>query len=1310
MKLLSFRTGILILLLHFFLFSFAEAQQLRVESRTAEFTDYVLANDSLKILPPQNLRVPYNQGDLRYRILEQEFVRVRYDEIPDFIGSENVSEVLGTTENPFAEASAPGVYRNQQVSFLKLNLARRDIRDKNTYLLIKNLRIRVYNDRNYESRSLTSQQQAEPSDHPLASGTWYKIPVTRDGIHQINRDYLQELGISTGSVDPRNIQIWGTNGYELPKPNNQQAPQWSEIPIIVEGEGNGEFNSGDRILFYGNSVNEIFYDAEAQTFRHNKHSYSRTNYVYLTVAGSPGRRLSAQSMSNPEITTSTFKDFIWKEEELTKPESRLRSGTHWFGQQFTPQFTSQSVMRDTLAGITSGSPIELYIRTGARARTNSSVEFSINGQSVGSANMAFITQLTGDVGRAATFGILDRNIVETIPGLGSGVIDLRADFSFGSSEARGWIDFINLRVNRSLTARNGRLRFFSPEDQGAGGVTQYNLTGFNSQPFVMDVTNPVEPVLLQVTQSGSQYRVTHHGNPGRIFFAQTSFFSPEPGSQVANQNLHAISSHPNYIIVTAEPFLETSQELADYRAQRDGLRPVVVTQDQIFHEFSGGVPDPTAIRNFVRHLWLMAGNNEELLPKHLLLFGDTTYDYKGIESAPLTNHVFTFQHYIDQDNLQRATTFASDDFFGFMGENEGSWRTQDVNILDIGIGRLPVQTIDEARLMVEKIKSYEEADNRGDWRTLFTYAADDGINGTENDRDLHTYNADFTAETIDEDETGIRVRKIYQFSYPVENTTAGRRAPAATADFINTINNGTLTIHFSGHGNEQVLSGERLFTSDNISQLNNSDRLTILTTVTCSFGRFDDNAAQSGAERMLLHDRGGAVAVFTTTRVVFTSGSTAGDNNFPLHISLNQAMVQRDDDGRPKRLGDIYKNGKNPIYAISQRTNPRKFILLGDPALRIGLPEGRAEITSLNENINLDEEPVQVRALDRMEISGNITGSDGQINTAFNGEALVKIFDAARFVSLPNPDTDCFYLTNCGYQHQTDLLYNGRVSVTNGQFSTEFIVPKDISYSDSLGRIHVYAVNPESMDAVGSFSNFFLNGTNPDAENIYDGPEIDVYLNDNTFVNGSLTNASPVLLVDIESEAGVNTTGAGVGHEIVAILRNEDNPSQENTLILNDFYESELDDFTRGSIRYPLDQLADGSWSITVRAWDVFNNVGQNQIFFDVSGGEDLTIRNMYNYPNPMHNFTRFVFEHNQPIGTPIDAFIRIYTLSGRPVAQIRESRIASGNLEMFEWNGRDDDNNRLAAGTYLYHVRIRTDGVNGRQSQEKIERLVILR
>jgi hypothetical protein len=1288
------------------------SQNLRVENSTTEFTDYVLTNDSLKIAYRFELTVPYNPGTQTWRLLDQEIVRrtITNEEIG------KLSNIIDDVEPgvPAIYTQNPGTYRKQQVASLLLHVARFSENSTDEAQITRFMRVRVYNAPNWET---TAQRSAPPAfletSSPLSNGVWYKIPVTRDGIHQLDRSYLQTLGVNVASIDPRNIQLWGTDGYELPHLNSAARPEFAQIPIIVTGESDGRLDAADIVLFYGNSPNRYVFDASNNQFSHRIHPYSKTNYVFLTVGNEPGIRLNeTQIQTSPSRTISTFRDFIWKEEELRRPDNRTKSGYQWLGQQFsTESFArTQPIITDTIPGFVQGSTVDVVVEFAARATSVSRFDVRYGNSVIGSSTITSVGDLNRSDGRAANTSRLSRSIQNV--NLSNGIFELIATFENSNSGTFGWLDWIRVWVTRELRPKNNVLHYFSPNDGSNTEIADFALKGFSNRPIVMDVTNPAVPVLYATTQNGNDFVVRHSTTPGKRFVAQTQFFRPEQGRQIPNQNLKGISDFPDYIIVTNETLYDEALVFADYRRNNGDWNPIVVRQGDIFNEFSGGVMDVAAIRDYVRFLYLRAGQNPDRIPKHLLMFGDATYDYKGILSdARLQNHVITYQ---SEESLDRAVSYGSDDFFVLLDENEGLWpQPSAINPsperIDMGVGRLPVQTPQEAQLILGKIRNYEDPSTFGDWRTLLTFTSDDDINSGRAEGDLHVWNADGTAESIDRDQAGVRINKIYQVNYPIVNSPLGRLAPEANQAFVNSINNGTLAINYSGHGSEQLLSAEQLFRSEDIVRLNNVNKPTIFVTATCDFGRFDDTDEQSGAEKLILWRNGGAIAAYTTTRVVYTSSSPTAFN-FGLNIQLTNQMVRRDSQGLPSTLGDIYLKTKNTTVGAS--FNSRKFILLGDPAMRIGLPRNQVELTSIND-IDLTEsnQTINLRALDQAVVSGFVANADGSVNTSFNGEANVQVYDADRFVALRPLANGCSFIpNNCSIRQQNDLIFNGQVTVANGIFSSRFIIPNDIAYSDQNGRVLVYSQDPSDADAVGSFSNIVFNGRNPDAVNDNTGPDIQIYLNDTDFVDGGLVSSSPRLIVDLVDQSGINTAGAGIGHELMAFISKRPSENEEQTIILNSFYRSELDDFTKGRVEYPLDQLEEGNYTIRIRAWDVFNNVSEKETTFLVANPTELAIKNVYNYPNPMNSYTRFVFEHNQA-GQEMDVQLRIYTLSGKPVARIsRENLITSGNLVQIAWDGHDDDNNPLAAGTYLYHLQVKSDYNGKKRTEEKIERIVIIR
>ncbi|MFU8812015.1 MAG: type IX secretion system sortase PorU [Balneolaceae bacterium] len=1271
------------------------AQSLIKVAENEQYTDYHFVNDSLR--PVHAYEFTVQAGDAGALSVFSQTVR----EVEWHTSTPELATALALfgDDIPLFERVEGGISRGRQIDNLRFHPTRYSESDSRTLLIVKEARFRVRHAPNDAPHRTTAAALTNETS-PFQTGQWYKIPISERGIYQIDRAYLESIGLSPAAINPSQVQIWTTPGGELPRLNAAERPQLQQIPILFEGNTSNSFDQGDRLFFYADSPHAEFREQNG-SFSHQLHRYSNENHVFLTVANEPGLRAAPQPFLDAPNRISQVRDVFWYEEDLFKSEPKIRSGLNWYAVQLSnnPGNQSRDVVTATIPGLIPNQTVNVDLRLVGRSTQTMQMSFFLNGQSIATSTVGSIRSYSseeGISGRALTVG--------TSTQIGSTEeLTLRAQLNAPEPNSEGFVDWVRFTFDRSLTAHNNELLFFAPE--GLSGRAVYEMDGFGSTPMVFEVSDAQTPRPLQAQQIQGRYQFSFdHSQPEHRFYAQSDIRVPAEATPVDNQNLRGISSFPQYIIVTAPLFYDQALEWAAYREQKDGFTTVVALQEEIFNEFNGGTPDVTAIRDYVKFLYDRAFAAGQTPPEHLLLFGDATFDFRNITGGSITNHVFTFQ---SEESLHRINSYGSDDFFVLLDDSEGEWQPfTSQERIDMGVGRFPVNTRQEAAILMDKIRRYENSDTQGDWRTRFTFAADDDFPEVELNRDLHLLNADGTAIEIDYESSATIANKIYMLSYPVETTAAGRRVPGATDDLIAAFNNGSLVVNYSGHGNETILADEFLFSADMIPRLTNRDRPAIFVTATCQFGRYDDADAKSGAEQTLLWEDGGIVAALTTTRVVFTSASP-GSNNFGLNIQLTRQMVQPTSDGKPQRLGDIYRNTKNTSQGAG--FNARKFILLGDPAMRIGLPDQQAEITSIND-VDLAANPdtvLQIRALDRMVIDGAIRNQTGGIDTQFNGEATVRVLDSERVVNLPSKqwvqEGRCF-LPNCQYSVENDVLFNGLVSVQNGLFRSEFIVPRDISFSEERGRILVYA-SSQQTDASASVTNFFLNGVNENAPTDRQGPELDVYLNDRTFVNGNLVGSNSILFVDLEDESGINTTGIGVGHEIIATI--DTNPRQ--TVVLNDFYRSDLDDFRKGRIEYPLEELPTGSYTLTVRAWDVQNNPSEQEIQFEVADSDQLEIRNVYNYPNPMNNRTRFIFEHNQP-GNLLDIDIRIFTLSGMPVTRLRETQITSNAYADIEWNGLDRDHDRLANGTYIYVLRVRADTPQGMQTQEKIEKLVIIR
>lgn len=1149
----------------------------------------------------------------------------------------------------------------------------------------------------------------------LADGYVFKIPVTTEGIYKIDRatlmSMLEQAGISMSAVNPGQVKLFGNGGEPLPALNSEPRPaDLIENPVLVTTSG----TSFSELIFFAKGASGWRYNAEAQQWEHYVNPFSKENYYFLKIdtGGEPGKRVESQAFpgypSARQLRAVTGRYFVEPDEVMWTREGA--SGHTWVSKQIRSGQRMALFEGVSLPGLTSGT-VQYHARVAINSNPVAGVRFESGGSVLAEVTAAPVSTLS----ETPIANTAETKFSQQISG---GPLDLSMSLQNRPNDPQAAIDWIRVLYPKSLRAEDDYLRFSTPA--GEAGQFEFVLEGFSQAPLVWDVTEPGNIRQYATRPAGNahlvQIEVTDGSKPREmVAFIPGVAKVTEGPRRVAQQNLHGIQTYPDFVIVVPDTFRVYADELAEMR-RGEGLVVEVVGIDQIFNEFSGGLRDMRAIRDYFKFLYDRGPDDARTL-RYALLFGDGHYDFREINQPEYENWIPPYE---TEETFHPMRSYTSDDYFGLLDDNEGVWAFRfDQAIseerIDIGIGRLPVQSAAEARAVIDKLKHYEDPATYGPWRTRYTFIADDGFNdlaAVNRDSDLHVQNADVVAEELKVTYPNINLQKIYAVSYPREYGTAGWRIPEAERDIKAAINNGTLLVNYSGHGGEDALTQERIFTREHAQLLENFDRLPVFVTATCSFGRWDMDGEQSGAEVLLSNENGGAIALLTTVRTVYTSFDS-NTLNVGLNRILNRALFETDENGLPRRLGDAFFETKNEGAGLE--SNNRKFSLLGDPTMRLGIPAYRAAVKSVN-GIDPSGGDAQLKALDRVTVRGEIQHPNGIIDETFEGRVNVTVFDAERTVQLPYNR----FMPTPYYTVREDLIWRGDVDVQSGRFEATFVVPKDISYSNQPGRIAIYA-RADSRQAIGFTDSVLVGGSSANPPQDSQGPKISIFLNDTTFVSGGLTSANPELIVKLEDESGVNTVGAGVGHEMLLILDND----EQNAVNISSFYESEQNSYQRGQVRSPLNQffssqssrqLNPGHHVISVKAWDVLNNSSTATLEFYLTEGEELTLRNVYNYPNPTTGETRFIFEHNQPPGIPARVQVRIYTISGRPVRTIETDEalpggVLSGSMVQIPWDGRDEDWDPLATGIYLYKLRVEIDGVEGeRQVSEMIEKLAIIR
>ncbi|MBU0487411.1 MAG: type IX secretion system sortase PorU [Bacteroidetes bacterium] len=1196
----------------------------------------------------------------------------------DFIGADYVSENADF---------AYGVYAEKKTKYLWISVL--PVRNYNGKFeratsfnihIVKKLRpvIAANKSRSYASNSV------------LSSGTFYKLKIVADGFHKITYTDLVSAGIDPSGINPQKFKIYSNGGGMLPEPNSVfRHDDLVENPIYVHGESDGTFSSGDYLLFYAQCPDRWAYNATTGRYSHIKNLYSTSSGYFLQTDGSTGKRISGISSTSdsPTHTVSTFVDYAFFDHDSI---NLIKSGREWYAEAYEVLTSYQHNF--SFPDIVTSEKAYLKARTIARSPNNNLTNYftvSAAGNSVqigiGSINFSYNTE----------YAKAGAGEMEFYPSSAS--IPVTVTYSLPTTTSTGWLDYIELNVHRNLTVPPAdQLIFRNPVSAGIGNITEFIVSGASSSTLIWDVTDPTDAMQVNGSLNGSQISFRLHTDTIREFAAANPDYAYRPiiSGQVSNQNLHSLGS-TDMVIVTKDLFRQEADRLAQFHRDFDGYSVAVVSPQQVYNEFSSGNQDPTAIRLLLKMLYDRATTPEEQ-PDYLLLFGDGSYDNLN-RISPNTNLIPTFQ---SANSLSPTSSFATDDYFGVLDDDEGNGSN---GLLDIGVGRFPVQTLEEAQAMVDKVIRYctkssssnsytscastSQCGTLGDWKNIICFVADD------EDNNLHFSQSDQIAEYVDTTYDNFNIDKIYFDAYPQITTPAGQRYPDVQEAITRRMERGVFLFNYTGHGGETGFAHERVLTVQDINAWENECKMPIFMTATCEFSRYDDPARTSGGEYAILNPNGGPVALFSTTRLVYSS------SNFELNKKFSSFVFKDTINGKTPAMGDVIRYAKNAASGASS-TNNRNFTLLGDPGLRLAFPEYDVFTSTINGTPASSFDTVN--ALSKVTVTGYLVDKNGQKLNEFNGIIFPTVYDkAATITTLGNDPPPASYKTT--FKLQKNIIYKGKASVINGDFTFSFIVPKDIAYKFGAGRISYYAENGFD-DANGYCENIIIGGTSTNISEDTEGPAIELFMNTEEFVFGGVTDESPVLIARLSDFNGINTVGNGIGHDLVAVL----DGNTESSIVLNDYYEADLNSYENGTVRYQLKDLSEGRHFLSLKAWDTYNNSSISYIEFVVSAGSGLKLEHVYNYPNPFSTHTSFLFEHNQPCCS-MDITITIYSMTGKLVKTIQQTIEAEGyriDTDEIVWDGLDDFGNKIGKGVYIYKLFVRSDNAT---SAEKMQKLVIL-
>jgi hypothetical protein len=1207
------------------------------------------------------------------------------------------------------------------------------------------------------SRTTATRPHAENS--VLRSGDWYKIGVPRSGVYKLDQAALRSLGLAVGSLDPRRVQLYGNAMGLLPQANAAPRPDdLAENNILFVGNNDAVFDANEYFLFYAKGPHTWQASQPARAaalakpglygllgedgrFKHVNNFYSDTAYYFVTVGSRDGQRIApaaapARAATGAPITTFLERRFY--EHDLV---NILRSGRRWLGEAFTNSTNTRDFVfsgdgNPALADLVAGDTLRLTVATASTALQGSTFTVALGGAALGTQALSGIPN-----GSFTTIANEDfRTFTVATPG---GLTDPKVTLSYASADplGTGYLDYLELVVKRQLRLSASFLEFNSLNNKrGPGSVGTFTLANAGGAQ-VWEVTNPRRPQAQALDGNGSFAAYTDSLREFVAVQPGGTFEAPRLFGKLPNQNLHALNvdGKLDLVIVTYPPFRQQAERLAQHRRDYNGLQVQVVTTKEVYNEYSSGGQDATAIRDLMKQVY---DRNPDPASRrnYLLLFGDASFDYKSSPyneasqepawwasrrpfgntvnfDAANQNLVPTYESRESflpvqqfgggRTNVEGESSYSSEDYYGLLDDSEGDWAesySSTFETTDIGIGRLPVRAplgqrtdATQARQVVDKLITYDSPASFGKWRNRITLTSDD--TDVEKNNVFATESEKIFAANIKQSEPAYNLRKAYLDLFPQVNVAAGQRSPAAVAAIDEALEQGSLLTGYTGHGGPRFLADEQIITVPSLLALRNQNRLTFFVTGTCDLSTYDNPELTSAGEQALTDNPGGgAVGLFTTTRVVYSDFNTEVVNNFYTQVLARNAA------GTLPYLGYAAGTAKN--QSPSGDINNRNYTLLADPTTRLAYPSQRVVLDSIkvdNKAPHTFASGDTLQALAQVRLSGHVERA-GVLNTTFGGTADITIFDKPVTVTTLGDAGS----TPIQVETQENVIYGGQASVRAGRFAVKFVVPKDIAYNVGLGKISLYAADlANKVDAQG-YQPAPVGGASRLAPTDTAPPQVQLFMTDETFVSGGITGVSPLFLARLTDKSGINTSSAGIGHDITATLDND--PTK--LITLNDSYTADLDNFMAGRVRYLYKDLAPGPHTIRLKAWDTYNNSAEGTIDFIAEQSAQLALDHVLNYPNPFSNITTFHFDQSRP-GVELDVQVQIFTVAGRLVKTLRTT-IPSSTSHVpstlqdaaLTWNGRDDYNDQLARGVYVYRVSVRTpDG----QAATKFEKLVLL-
>ncbi len=1106
----------------------------------------------------------------------------------------------------------------------------------------------------------TFGQRKYANSSVLSTGDWIKISVESAGVYKLSANDLKLAGIA-GSISSSQIRLFGNGGSVLPESNAAAiTDDLQENAIEMNDGGDGIFDGSDYFLFYAPGPHQWIRDSTEIGFHFLKNPYSNLSYYFLQWGGGTGKRVAQKALSSASgKQVDMFDDYVHYELDSI---NFLKSGKEWYGEMFSNQ-SGYIASREFNLNISTAVVGESYFlrssMIGSSADKANNIAVSFNGKKL-------FDHVTAPIPGSLISPVASEHLMGAKDIFSGSTMIVGYQHTGGSVNARSWLNWFEVFYKRKLDMLGQSQLSFRLKKMDVKTPINFSISNALSNSVAWDVSDAKNPQKIKMAQTtvGISFTDSVGSNNEYVVFDPAKVKLAIAVGKISSQNLHQISS-AQLIIISEKTLIEQANRLKEYHVAHDGMSVLVVDVDQIYHEFSSGSPDPTAIRNFLKMLYDRSRINNGVKPLYALLFGSASYKLK--EKASVRNSLVP--SYQTDESLDPLMSYVTDDYFGILDDQENINQNKPAPLLDLGIGRLPVRNAEQAKKTVDKIIRYNSNAALGPWRNNMTLIADD------EDYNLHMDDAELHAALLQKSAPQLLENKIYLDAYKQESNAGGSRYPDVNKEVLKDINNGTLIWNYSGHGNSTRLAYEVVLDKDLLAQWKNENRLSFFITATCDFAPFDDPSQFSLGEDLLVGRNTGAIGLVTTTRLVFASSNREMNNAFLSSLTTRSA------NNLYPTLGIAIQQAKNYTYSNStDYVNARKFALLGDPALKLAMPDYQIHTTSIVLQGTTTKADT-LKALNTYSITGEILTPAGNLLSSFNGNVYPILYDKESEIKTLANDAESKVNTFKAFEN---ILYKGKIKVEAGKFNFVMTIPKDINYAFGNGKLVYYAENGV-LDASGVDQSLVVGGLGTNASSDVVGPEMIAYLDTSTFKDGDIVSAHPQLHIQLSDASGINLSLASIGHEITGVL----DETFTQPIVLNEFYVPISN--VKGVIDYPLIGLKEGKHSLLLKAWDVYNNSSTKKIEFFVESEKLSPINTFKCYPNPFNSNTRLEAELNTTT-LGYTCLLEIFDSQGKRMKVIDQVINQTGVFAVdFEWDGKNQEGVYVQKGMFFARLTLRS-------------------